>query len=328
VTTNKQGNTGSGGGEKRSWNLGKEYVSPAAKKAAEAEAKRKQSEAESRAEKEARKREGAATNVRPPKVRLADEVETEGDKPKRRSPYDQDTEEPRNELREWINHPITLIAAALLLIVAATLLTFGLSGRRAPGPVAVVVQDTPESYVLAWLGMGENPVVRSASEESQDAREARLLLAAGQIATASAAFREQQQQRDGLSVRAFRYLPPALESAPTVPEGQPGHIQNLVYRDEAAEQSADIARAVAENSSNRGVRPSQLRDLGARLIEEGEIAMRFARGEDDAPPYPERATMPSDEASRLIGVLFPSRFASQVEAVRLRAFPPIGGPSN
>lgn len=301
-------------GAGRSWNLGKEVKRPEKKKP-------EPPEEEKAPAPEARK--VVAPPPKPERVAPPKPVEPEDDEEEFEEtpdplPPGRQLPPPRSP-REFLQHPIGL---ATIGVVASLLVIIGLfrwHGGGGPQEIPASALPTTDDLVLGYLGFRDHPLVPAATVEPEEMREARLVLAMGQVAERAGAFARAQAE-NGAPIEAYDFVPPAIEQAPIPPEGAPDHLHALLTRDEAGMRAVEIGREVLRRAQEANAAPDHLARLGALMIEEGRLASRRARGDTSGPSRPSSPPMDNREASDLIPVLFGAELGSAIQSVRLRTF--------
>lgn len=234
-------------------------------------------------------------------------------------------------LREWLNHPFALIGAGLAICFGLFMILFrGPSslmpggGTAAPPPPERIVTGilTTDSAIEQTLG------VSGRIAESTVLRDARLLIATGEILDKVAEFRSADEQGRQQPLDAFLHYSEAVYRAPleTDDEG----IGELL-RQEAAFQTTLLGRRAIEQARAATITAADIRTAAVRVLTEG-LALAERQGEEGIAKFAlargaanRLALVDSPESGattdRVVRALFESGYAQAVEQTRRRYYP-------
>lgn len=196
---------------------------------------------------------------------------------------------PRNA-REWMNHPLTIIASGLAICISAVIwVTFffgGPSAENTTDTVTLTDESRVGSGVINATGQGKKDetgeVIAAPTFDigEEKVREGRMILGTGEMLIAVANFMARGSKPS--SELAAEFVPMAIMSAPLP---SPDSIQfNIARAQQAtvAQDLVDIGAGAIESARARGVAPDRIRRVGTRLVAEGLAVLDSHLGNQDA----------------------------------------------
>jgi hypothetical protein len=234
-------------------------------------------------------------------------------------------------LREWLNHPFALIGAGLAICFGLFMILFlGPSGMMPGGGTAA--PPAPERVITGILAadsaIEQTLGVEGRIAESPVLRDARLLIATGEILDKVAEFRSADEQGRQQQLDTFLHYSEAVYRAPleTDDEG----IGELL-RQEAALQTTLLGRRAVEQARAANITAADIRTAAVRLLTEG-LALAERQGEEGIAKFAlargagnRLALVGSAESGattdRVVRGLFEPSYAQAVEQTRRRHYP-------
>jgi len=180
--------------------------------------------------------------------------------------------------REWMNHPITIVACGLAICVSAVVWVSTLSGGSMEGDGKDTVTLTDETRVgagvvnLAGEGKrdGSGEVVATAKFDAGDApvREGRMILSTGEMLIAVANFMS-QDKAGSLPPSDLIFAPMGVLSAPLPPADSIEFNIARAQQGSVAQDVVDTGAKAVELARARAIAPDRIRRVGTRLVAEG-----------------------------------------------------------